>query len=492
MKVEVITTQHVRPQGRIIGEQVILLPTIDAWYAYVRTAVPLLFFATTPSLCELYDSLGRNLDRFPFFAGHLEPCTSQDEKKRVRLVWGSSTDLGSEVIEAQTTAHLRSLLPPCDQDDAPKTSFLWDRSSASPTGLFPRTPTNSLVRVQITKFGCGGCTVGFDFDHALADAHTIGMFFHSWSTIYNQRYSGGKNGARMTVPDLPPVASYPSYLEDLISTSSYTHEVLIDKASQLPTRRPDFRAVKKMETPDSANVAAPPSAFSLVGKTSYMLQIAPTRYEQMIRSVKDEASLPVTEQAALAGLLWAALNRARLSAGMDPIGLHFVLSLREPLGLSNSQVGSPALAIMVPGEASDGDREAHTDSAKLASQYTSMLDTYDQDALRAVAYDATCRDSPTDGRRARPSGEVMTFTSGVQCDLSQMSFGSHRPVFLAPWALPLDNFFAVMGGISQQSDNSSKRWYQHGVTIFFRLPTEVAEELASDRAFRDFEHHSYM
>jgi hypothetical protein len=490
MKVEVLNTCYLFPKTKGSGEQRVLLPVIDAWYAYVRTSVPLLFFDKSPPSEELIEAFARNLDSFSFFAGIIEPHTAQDGKQRARLVWGRSNDPGAEVIEARTGSELRSLMPPVEASAIADRSFLWDRSSASPTGLFPRTPTKSLVRIQITTFKCGGCTVGFDFDHSLADAHTIGNFLYSWSILYSQKHPALTKSPQTKSQDLPEIVLLPNYLQDAIRECSSDGDAMRLRASQLPTRRPDLRVVSDTKKVPSSNGGAPPSTFSLMGKASYMLQISPHRYEQLIRRVKDEASLSVTDHSACGGLLWAALNRARLATGREAIGLHFVLSLREPLELPAGQVGSPALAIMVDTDA--GDDSDSTNSGKLASRITKMLDTYDQDAIRAVIYDATCRDSPTDGRRSRPAGEVMTFTSGVQCDMSRLSFGAHRPVFFAPWVMPLDNFFAVMGGLTPHADHGSQKPSQNGVTIFFRLPVEVAEAMATDPVFDGFEHFSPM
>jgi hypothetical protein len=488
MKVEIVKTRRIHARTRSSIQKSALLPVIDAWYAYVRTPVPLFYFASCSSPAkeladQLVDSVSRTLDRFPFYAGTITPHSveSDHDRKRARLTWGGTDEPGAEFIEAKTTGTLRALLPPTEKESGP---FLWDRTGASPKALFPtKPPSTSAVRLQVTTFACGGWVLGLDFDHGLADAHTIGLFLQSLSANYNQNTSFPETS--LNTQYLQPYAEPPAGLTD---------NEIVQKALNLPTKRPGYRTIGAdkqsdvKKTQSESNGQAYFSMQNVQGRVSCMMHIPATQYETITKDVQDRARMQVTDQAALIGFLWAALNRARSNAGRDTIALHMPFSLRRSLELPNGHLGCPVLSAMLPGTAEGAD--AMYDAAKLTVEIVTSLAKYDEDGIRALIYLASLLDSPSGANRPAEGHEIMMFTSGVQFGTSDLSFNSARPVFFSPGALPLDNLFVMIESLPPAGDEAgatSGKWYEHGVNLFVRLPENVFDALSSDEAFQEFQ-----
>ncbi|CBX99532.1 Acyltransferase abl6 [Plenodomus lingam] len=490
MKVEVMSSHRVHPEHKKASEETAILPVIDSWYCYWRTLAAIYLFDaySGPELyTDLRQSLSKTLDDFPQLAGTLDNCNIQVEDKsgrsvrRTRVTWGGNT-LGGEFIEAKTNARVRSLLPPSIQNIS---SFAWDRSDRTLRPLFPATlPETSGIRVQVTSFKCGGFGIALDMDHALADAHTVGLFIGHWSAIHTRMFT-----STTTFPSqisLPNVMFNPQFVEKKVHETDNTYGskmVMLDRARELPTRRPDLRDKSSQRTMQGNMFKPPPKPSAGV---PYLLHFSASEYERITRGIQQATASPqITDQVAFVSFLWAALNkaRARCSVG-QAVDLHLPTSFRWTLGLPEGLIGSPLVAVMMDG-GPDGE-VCYTDPVVLATIITKTLERYTEDALLAIVYDASLRDSPASMLRGFERRERMEFTSGVGFGSDKLSFGCHSPVFVGPIILPVDNLFIMAEGMRTSEAHSSK-WYKHGANIFVSLPQDVFRALLADPALINVE-----
>jgi len=129
---------------------------------------------------------------------------------------------------------------------------------------------------------------------------------------------------------------------------------------------------------------------------------------------------------------------------------------------------------------------SYTDPVALATIITKTLERYIEDALLAIVYDASFRNSPASITRGPERREHMGLTSGMGFGSGKLSFGSHSPVFVGPIVLPVDKLFIVSEGL-QTCEVHTNKWYGHGASIFVRLPQDVFQTMLADAAFDDIE-----
>ncbi|KAF2754939.1 transferase family protein-like protein [Pseudovirgaria hyperparasitica] len=488
MKAELVGHHRIYSEHEDASKKTAVLPAIDSWGAYWRTIVAIYFFESYSGLdvfSDLRKSLSRALDRVPHLTGTLEPTSikTSDEPvrtfRRVKVTWGSGTP-GGELLECKTNARIKSLIPPSAQ----ASSFVWDRSDKALEALFPKCLSEtSGLRIQLTKFTCGGFSIAIDMDHALADAYTVALFIGYWSSVHNQMFPTTAEPCQSA--KLPDLLFSPSIVEDKIPSDG-KKLLMLEKSTHLPTRRPDFRflSAPNKEIIVSRDGPIPNMKRPNSVSTQYLFHVSEYDYERITRGVQATADVQVTDQIAFTAFLWAALNQARLHCGRHSLDLHLSLSLRWTLGLPEGLVGSPLVAVMF-----DSGEDLHTVRRRpsvLATAITETLEKYTEDALLGIVYDASMRDSPTSSSRGTEKSERMELTSGVGSISSAPIFGSCRPLFMAPPALPVENLFIMADCLSSNAGTTAKR-YADGYNIFVSLPRDVYCSLIQDPAFSAFE-----
>ena len=476
MRVEIIRSLALRPEIDD-GPRSAVLPVIDSWYAYWRTLTPIYLFRgqTTEEdiFPKLRTSLCRALNDLPHLLATLQPCTilSNDQSKspiqRVKAIWGTETTSG-EFIEARTSARVRSLLP---VSVPPNRSYLWNRSDKSLRALFPQsTPASSALRVQVTVFRCGGFGIALDLDHALADAHTVALLMQRWCVSYTQLYAPELNTSTL----LPSIVSR----ADIVPIDVNQPSMLLEKASKLPIRRPDRRTLN----PKAASGKLKPSPQAQILKRSYggtphLLHLTDRDYVRISQRIRGTGDLQITEKVALMTVLWTALNRARTRASLEPIELEVTKDYRYTLGLPEGLTGCPCVAVMM--DMDDDTLHGRNDGRVLAGRMAATLDACDEDAIRAVAYDASLRDSPTSSARSGSSPqERMYFTLGMQSrTVASLKFGPYSPILCAPLTMPIDNLIMMADSFAKGKDG---KWHRSGIDFYFCLTQVVLTELLCD------------
>lgn len=481
MRTKIITTSRVFPHIGPNGLQEAKLPPIDSWYAHRRSLVVVYLFRPPPDssrsslLAKLKTSLAKTLDSFPQLAGRLKPHSIDVHTadglllsiRRPKIVWGDNDpESGVEFIEAESQITLDELLPPTGPEH---NAFMWDRSGAPFAQLFPRTPlSESLVRAQVTWLQCGGFAIAVDMDHAMADAHVVGLFMQYWSANFSNESTSG----------LPPVRFLPDLASQLVGDCSTSKsQEMLERAGKFAIRRPLVRDHSGSRPRPSA--PSPPTRKSAM--INGMLHLSAAKYRRITQEIQHAANVRVTDQVAVASFVWAAMNRAKKAHGYG-VDLHMSVSFRGKLDFPAGTLGSPFIVVMLHcGDGSD-------DSAKLAAIIMETLSQYDESAMRSIAYQANLEDSPDGSYRPQNQVESIIFSSAVQSGWIDVAFGPNKPVFLAP-ILPYVNVFTMVESLDTNDEDgfTEKGWHGGGVNIFFTVSPEVYEAMSSDPAFLDFD-----
>lgn len=489
MKVETTAVHRVHSHIRETAQHTAWLPVIDAWYAFRRTMPAIYIFPAEPQqqdlTSQLIKSLSQTLAVFPQHAGTLTTKNRDNGEgkllERTIVTWGGD-EPGAQFIEARTNARVQSLLPDSDHDAS---AFLWN-VTGSLESLFPSGASEtSGIRVQITYFKCGGFSMGIDFDHALADAHAVGLFLQYWSTAFDQ---SSHPEHHQSLVHLPKIIFDPRFLDDRLQEVDENYQLdaaLLSKAQNLPTRRPDFREPIH-EGPSASeyfsSVAVKKPSIASNPLVTYMMHITATDYEEITRSIQSEACAQVTDQAALTSFLWAAISRARISLKQPPIELHFPLSLRWQLGLPYGLLGCPVIAVMMYGGRNG--RECYTNAANLAAEITATASKYDEESMLAVIHDASFWNSPSKTFLPKTGSEFIQITSVVQFGSSKVSFGRNKPIFFAP-LIPVDNLGVVVEALPTTHEGNSRsasgnKWFKNGLNVFLSLRQDIWTAMESD------------
>ncbi|KAF7194943.1 Acyltransferase abl6 [Pseudocercospora fuligena] len=467
MRVEEVNTLPLRPEAGTNDINSVLLPVIDSWFAYRRTPTPVYMFrdqgdsATIQS--RLYLSLCRALNKFPQLLANLEPASitlaDGTSLKRVRACWGGELSKG-QYVEARTNARIQALLPP--SIITKNATYLWNRSNKSLHSLFPQTmPSHSGLRVQVTTFRCGGFSIVLDLEHALADAHAVGLLLRHWTATFNEMYYA----ADRTRPELPEIIPGQEIVpKDIIDSAALLH-----KANSLPTRRPDCNDAG--DAPFSSSEDTKSSPGYKPNGNAHLLHLTAQDYDRISREVR-LGDAQVTDKIAFMTFLWDAVNRARSRNSLNPIGLTVVKCYRSVLNLPEGMIGCPIVAVNE--EVGDGD------TSERASRVRALMDLYDEQAFRSIAYDASRRDSPTSSARSGRRRQRVEFTAGMDDrSSSALHFGQHSPIFCAPIFIPVDYLF-IMAESYEKGEGAEAKWHRSGVDVFFCLPPQILNDMLLD------------
>ncbi|KAI4924093.1 hypothetical protein J4E85_008253 [Alternaria conjuncta] len=478
MKVDIVKVHEIWPQGyEKLSQQSANLPILDAWYAYRRT-VPTIYLFKKPKqlpqdlVARLTASLSKTLDIYPRFVGTLEtgatPNAGQgdQEYQRTTVSWGSSSDKAVSFIEASTKSRIRSLLPPAPLNES---TLLWDYTPSSVRALFPApSPQPPGVQVQFTAFACGGFSLGIDFEHGLADGYTAAKFLESWSVNYGQMFHDENDR-----PQNPPSWQPEIFSEQLAEIDLEEHgPALLKKAEELPTRGP-YRRTLKPNSSDATQTPEPETIYN------YLLHIPATEVEHRIKELQSRGSMRLTDQAVLIGFFWACLNRARGRVQRPPVDLHLSSSFRWLLGVRDGLLGSPYVNVMISPDAESKPANA-TDPINLAMKVTETLGQYDDNAMHAITYDATFKDSPSRTFAFKGGDEHLIFSSVAHLGYEKFHLGPLSPSFYIP-SCSIPNLFVLTEAVPN-GEAVGNAWYKNGLNLFLNVGEDVFEAFASDPA----------
>ncbi|KAL5099033.1 hypothetical protein RYX36_003360 [Vicia faba] len=123
----------------------------------------------------IVESLARTLLNHPLLAGRIQ---KRDDLSGFEIV---SNDSGIRLLEAQSSATLSEFLESDkkDRDDHEVELVFWNEIDAQ----FPQ--FSPLFYVQVTKFICGGYSIGISCSLLLTEILIVKKFLNKWAKIYN-------------------------------------------------------------------------------------------------------------------------------------------------------------------------------------------------------------------------------------------------------------------------------------------------------------------
>ncbi|OMO68587.1 Transferase [Corchorus capsularis] len=136
---------------------------------------------------KLKKSLSETLTRFYPFAGRLSSSSLSID----------CNDQGVKYVETRVKCRLQDIQPDGDQSLAK---------------LMPppaTTGTESLVRVKVNFFECGGMAIGITISHKVGDVSTMKLFINTWAAMTQQGSISDAVPDFTTIPSLFPTMDFP-------------------------------------------------------------------------------------------------------------------------------------------------------------------------------------------------------------------------------------------------------------------------------------------
>jgi hypothetical protein len=126
-----------------------------------------------------------------------------------------------------------------------------------------------------------------------------------------------------------------------------------------------------------------------------------------------------------------------------------------------------------------------TDPMNLGVQVTDALSQYDDNAMRAIIYDATFTDSPSSTFKPKGGDEHVEFSSVAHLGYDKFKLGPLTPSFYAP-SSSIPNLFVLTEAVPN-GHAVGNTWYKNGLNLFFNVTEDVFEAFASDPALAECE-----
>ncbi|MCO5597677.1 hypothetical protein L7F22_051758 [Adiantum nelumboides] len=145
----------------------VALSSADFLVPPVHVELLLAYNATAPQACELEQGLRSVLSAYPEWAGRIEH--SHPAASRPAIVLNNA---GAVFIEASADGPLHGMQPSFDHPSL----LLRDL-------IPPHFGSSELLLVQVTRFSCGGMSIGVAWHHQVADAEATISFMHAWTLI---------------------------------------------------------------------------------------------------------------------------------------------------------------------------------------------------------------------------------------------------------------------------------------------------------------------
>ncbi|KAI0436689.1 transferase [Xylaria telfairii] len=399
------------------------------------------FDANDPVVFDRLESaLSQTLDEYPHYVGqlqwatkrHVEGTNNRRHIGRPIVTYGSSDDLGVELVIAKDDRELHTIVPSLAERSTSKR--IWNASSLRQSEFLPSTKLafSNLAEymglpgasAQLTAFKCGGFAVSLKLTHCLSDATCLLHFIHSWADRSRRLFDAGgaetiiRQNARSRALFDPGMLDIHANLDPRITEPDAKR---IHKARSLPMHRFDWWATAAPGYPSWATASS--NATKPCPEELSQTQLSPSTdppwptwdlgapVEHMqIRFSKDEVdkmknaalnTLPgdlegqkVSRQDALLAHLWILVNRARqLENLQDQVYLDISLGIRNRVSppLPDSFVGSPLLLAYIK---KTGANAAAATIGALAGSIRRLLSQFTPQAVSDYLYDAAHEVSP--------------------------------------------------------------------------------------------------
>ncbi|KAL4809985.1 hypothetical protein BDV18DRAFT_51401 [Aspergillus unguis] len=467
----------------------------------------------------LQKSLSVTLSSFPHFAGDLRkiedvsvPGSDKylDHTKRygrLAVTFGAESDPGVGFSVASCDLSLDEIVPLTQRNGSgfrfwnlacPADRFLPQAQVSVSGSKQGNMRPSSPVLIQITRFRCGGASIGVKIAHPLADAQTLSVFMHWWS--YEHSLLRNDQGGTISTVRTPSRYSNdkPLFAPQVLDScavgninASCPEESILSRSRSLPSSRYDWfwPSDDKDGDPDqNLPVGLTRSMITSPGepmpKQDWDTGIAITHVKfhfsaAQTQKIWEAAGSTGSRHDALVAHVWSAVNRARgLSADSQDVSLYYSLGLRKRLGLSSSFLGSPILltTVRMPGH------DASISTTKsIADKIRANISLYTEDALKARLHDLCFEVAPQRFWEAYLGYRHMIFTSWAHLNLYDVDLGFGGARYVEPVMPVLDGLFCLMEGPSR-SGEGKRHWCDDGLDVAVSIASEAVARLKTDDA----------
>ncbi|XP_027149028.1 spermidine hydroxycinnamoyl transferase-like [Coffea eugenioides] len=423
--VNLIASHTVKP-ARPISTKVMYLSECDQCKPLTHATTVHFYKPENPELLKdatrvLKDSLSEALAAFYPLAGRLY----QKDGGRVELRCNS---MGALLLEAQSelkiedfgdfcpTPQIRALIPPIDYNNTPLHEV-------------------PLLLVQITKFACGGVSLGSAVSHVIVDGQSACHFVAEWAKIARGEKSDDQPYLDRTIlqqyeecpSSIAPKLQYPDF---------YPLPVLIGQSSSLEERKK--------------------------ATTCAMFQLSKEQIEQLKNNVNNHHDLvhktsnhpPFSRFVAVSAHIWKCLSKARMHSPDQETVLYVTVDFRSRLKppLPGRYFGNAVLP--VPARAIAGDLQSRPPSYA-SSKIKEAIDKVTDEYVRS--YLVCMKDMPevSSSRHFHTVGCAqglffgnpnLLITSWVGLDVYKVNFGWGEAISMTPGSLGYDGRLFLIPG----------------------------------------------
>lgn len=357
------------------------------------------------------------------------------------------------------------------------------------------------LRVQITRFSCGGVAVAVKFTHSLADATAMMKFMHDWSQVNRAMVD------HEPLPVLNPV--FDPLLVDAKAAGNIDaaspDRAILETSRKLPLHRYDWLNSSGGDCPPWFEpVTMIPAEIDTGAEHSLargdrmpwnewnMMQ--PVRHSifhftgDEVRRIWTAATASgssrgnsISKLDALLAHVWAGVMRANELSDADQPYLDVTFGLRSRLNLPSDLIGSPLRQAAVPGNVS-------ADLSTLASRIRHTLSQLDEpEACPALLHDLAFDTTGQNIWATFLGKKHLLCTSWTRLGVYEIDFGGKvAPVYVDAFMPSSDGLMQVMESRPAQDGDHEEEWYASGANVSLHLEAKVMARLCTDRLLRQY------
>ncbi|KZT30205.1 hypothetical protein NEOLEDRAFT_1144643 [Neolentinus lepideus HHB14362 ss-1] len=452
------------------------LSILDAKAANVAAGAAFWVFDRSDQLSTdlLGSSLKETLNHYPYWAGELSFVKNVNPRDhacrfhRLQVKYGFPTDLGVNLIIAESAQPILSLVPDGSRSD------VWDASQLPSATFIPDDPLPPAVKgsgvfVQITTFS-DALVISVKIAHCLSDAHIIVQFMHNWVSIHR----------RAPLP-FPPIFN-PSLLDQ--AASGNTNAETPDASSTHgcpPFMVESTRIEGKMTRP--LGMPMPWAEWDWAAPAQhYVVHFTREEVHNMWldgTATQNQDGLSLSHLDTLLGFVWVLINRARDVAGtLQPVHLITMIGMRGRL-LPDAFIRSP---VILAGIARAGEGAAlgallhdmaYEDTLqRVWNGFVGRRHVIFTSWLRLGMYDVNF------------TGSKIRSENGVT---SEIDTREGRPKYASSVMPRVDGILQITEARSGAGNERGRgQWWEGGVDVSLQLEPKVMESLVRDTILRKY------
>ena len=481
MDIEITSFTRIFPTTKVERAESVPLSIIET-FATHSTAEGVWFYHRPAGTSEfqlldrLQESFRRTIDVFPQYSGRLvmnKECKPQgghtERFARLKLVWGTDSDLGAGYVVARAGKKLSDLIP--SAEERRKLVGGWDRTELPTTSFLPAKlfrPTLITFLVQVTTFACGGFAIGITTSHSLMDIQSVSFFAQHWASVYNRIFLPEIQTSTLQAPTFNPQL-LDNEAAGNINGMERDYE-LVQKAHSLPKPHYEQGGDKEEVTASTAQgIESISKVFHFTADQSRIIWEAANLHGKS-----------VGRQQALIAHVWSVINRARGFTDDERImNLGMPFDLRRRFGLPTSFLGSPVIHADIH---LSGSQLCTAPLSDVAASIKTTIGEYKLDKLRALLHELAFEENPQ--RYAAHPGQLppergLVITAIPHMNFFKVNFEGMIPELVLPTTVLINGLVVILEA-RPANGKCQTHWCDDGVDVMVTLEKYTMDNLTGD------------